>query len=350
MADRDTLRAAVAAGILTEAQAAGVLALGQSRSGARESLKPGEEPFELFRGFNEIFIVVGLGILGLGWTGAMTYALYDGTIRTPDDVMALYALMTAVPLWLLSEYFIRRRRMVAPAIMLTLSWAALALMPGPKLFADGVPFQTGWSLPGTYVLATALVLLHWWRFRVPIALSAATLGVFAGLLTATIGEGEAPQSFEALFLLSGEGTTPWITLALGIAVFAIAMAFDMSDPHRVTRRSANGFWLHILAAPAIVNTVALTLLAEDGRAWLLILFLGLVAMVAMVIDRRSFLIAGAGYAVAVGSSVGDGEGFFLTALALGAGLLIAGAKWEAIRGWLLRRLAPVLPLGRLPPG
>jgi hypothetical protein len=27
------------------------------------------------------------------------------------------------------------------------------------------------------------------------------------------------------------------------------MAFDMSDPHRVTRRAAQGFWLHVVARP-----------------------------------------------------------------------------------------------------
>jgi hypothetical protein len=32
---------------------------------------PGDEPFELFKGFNEIFIVVGLVILTTGWVSAL---------------------------------------------------------------------------------------------------------------------------------------------------------------------------------------------------------------------------------------------------------------------------------------
>ena len=61
MADvsRDDLRAAVAAGHLSAAQAASVLALAQARAGVR---LPEDEPFELFRGFAEIFVAVGLGV------------------------------------------------------------------------------------------------------------------------------------------------------------------------------------------------------------------------------------------------------------------------------------------------
>jgi hypothetical protein len=46
--------------------------------------------------------------------------------------------------------------------------------------------------------------------------------------------------------------------------FAAAMYFDLKDPQRVTRYSACGFWLHIAAAPALVNTVAVTLLNQGN--------------------------------------------------------------------------------------
>ena len=130
------------------------------------------------------------------------------------------------------------------------------------------------------------------------------------------------------------------------------MAFDLSDPHRVTRRAANGFWLHLLAAPMLVNTVALTLLDRGTPAAqaLLIAFLALVALVAIVIDRRSFLVSGVGYSVALAGTVFGGAGSALTVLALGAVLLLLGAFWDRIRAALLRPLAPVLPLHRLPAG
>ena len=62
MIGTDDIRAAVASGLLTEGQAASLTALADSRRGAREGLDPGDEPFELFRGFNEIFIIVVLTI------------------------------------------------------------------------------------------------------------------------------------------------------------------------------------------------------------------------------------------------------------------------------------------------
>ena len=128
------------------------------------------------------------------------------------------------------------------------------------------------------------------------------------------------------------------------------MWFDMSDPHRVTRRSANGFWLHVVAAPALVNTIALTLLDRDtaGSNILLVAVLAFFALVAIVIDRRSFLLAAIGYSVALAFTVLGGDGAPTTVLSLGIVLLILGAFWEKIRARLLR-LMPFLPLDRLPP-
>ena len=66
MIDTDDIRAAVGSGLLTESQAASLTALAHSRKGAREGLDPGDEPFELFRGFNEVFVMIGLTILAAG--------------------------------------------------------------------------------------------------------------------------------------------------------------------------------------------------------------------------------------------------------------------------------------------
>ena len=138
---------------------------------------------------------------------------------------------------------------------------------------------------------------------------------------------------------------------LGLMVFAVAMVFDMSDPHRVTRRSANGFWLHVVAAPALVNTVALSLLDRDtsGANLVLLAFLALFAIVAIVIDRRSFLIAAIGYIVTLAATVLDGDGAALTVLVLGIVLLLLGAFWERIRARILKLMPGFVPLHRLPP-
>lgn len=352
MIDRDDLKAAVGSGLLSEKQAAGLISLADSRRGARAALRAGDEPFELFKGFNEIFIVIGLLILSSGWWGVVTLAFGDRIVNLQDYALGV-ALAGAVFLWLLSEYFIRKRRMVAPAIALSVMFAAnaafgfVAVMSEPFMIAQG----DYTSVPFPLFLATLALAAYWWRFRVPFAMAMIAVGLFVVAIIFAASRGGRIAGISDLFLLSAGGPFAWITLALGLIVFAVAMAFDMSDPHRVTRRSANGFWLHVVAAPALVNTVALSLLDQDsaGSNIILVAVLTLFAIVAIVIDRRSFLIAAIGYIVVLAGTVLDGDGAALTVLALGLVLLLLGAFWERIRARILRLMPGFVPLHKLPP-
>jgi len=349
MIETDDIRASVAAGILTEKQAASLTALAHSRRGAREGLNPGDEPFELFKGFNEVFIVVGLLILSIGWIGLIT-AVFDTQIIGFRDAALWYGAPAAAALWLLSEYFIWRRRMIGPAIALSILFGLNAGVTLVAYFAE--PFMIGQqdysSLPFPLALTTIAVGVFWFRFRVPFAMAMIAISLFiVAMMVAAINQG-TPQNPADLFLLSAGGPFAWITLGLGIAIFIAAMAFDMSDPHRVTRRSANGFWLHVVAAPALVNTIALSLINNDNMTALLA-FLAVIAVIAMIIDRRSFLITAIGYVVAVAGTVFGGDGIATTILALGIVLLILGAFWEKFRARLLRLMLGIIPLHRLPP-
>ena len=349
MIETDDIRASVAAGILTERQAASITALAHSRRGAREGLHPGDEPFELFKGFNEIFIIVGLLILSLGWAGLIS-AMFDTQIIGLRYAALWYGIPGAVVLWLLSEYFIWRRRMVGPAIALSILFAINAGATLIAYFAN--PFMIGQldlsSLQFPLAMTTIAVAAFWLRFRVPFAMAMIAVSLFlVAMMAAAINQG-SPESATDIFLLSAGGPFAWITLGLGVAIFAAAMAFDMSDPHRVTRRAANGFWLHVVAAPAMVNTIALSLI-DDENLIALLAFLAVIAVIAMIIDRRSFLITAIGYVVAVAGTVFGGDGIATTILALGIILLILGAFWEKFRAQLLRRLPSFIPLHRLPP-
>lgn len=349
MMDRDDLRAAVGAGIVTEGQAASLTSLADSRRGARTDLAVGDEPFELFKGFNEVFIVVGLLILAMGWAGVVGVA-YAAEITNPQQAAMLYGSIGALIIWAMSEYFIRRRRMVGPAIALSILFTGNAAIALTAYFAQ--PFMVAQqdyaSLPLPFILGTAAIGVFWYRFRVPFAMAMIAVGFFiVAILMAATSQG-TPQDPSDLFLLSAGGPFAWITLVLGLLVFAVAMAFDMSDPHRVTRRSANGFWLHVVAAPTLVNTLALTLLDRNAH-WALLGVMLIFALVAIVIDRRSFLIAAIGYIVALASTVFDGETTALTVLILGIILLLLGAFWEKFRARLLRLMPRFVPLHRLPP-
>ena len=349
MISRDDLKAAVGAGIVTEEQAASLAGLADRRRGARSDLPIGDEPFELFKGFNEIFIVVGLLILSFGWASFVGIA-YASQISNPQQFALLYGGAGTAALWLLSEYFVRRRRMVAPAIALSILFAINAALTMTAYFAQ--PFMVAQadysSLPWPFAVGTFTLLIYWFRFRVPFAMAMIAVGCFiVAILMAATSQG-TPQNPSDIFLLSTGGPFAWITLLLGIAVFAVAMIFDMSDPHRVTRRAANGFWLHVVAAPALVNTVALTLLDRDAN-WALFGVMMVFAVVAIIIDRRSFLIAAIGYILALASTVFDGDSAAMTVLLLGVILLLLGAFWQKIRARLLRLLPRFMPLHRLPP-
>ncbi|GAA6180712.1 MULTISPECIES: hypothetical protein [unclassified Shimia] len=352
MISKDDLRAAVGSGLLNEQQAASLAALADSRRGAREDLAIGDEPFELFKGFNEIFIVIGLLILASGWAAINGIALATEIVNYKAKLVSMTSL-SAVVLWLLSEYFIRRRRMVAPAIALSCLWAINAGSGITAYFAQ--PFMVAQedfsSLPLPLALTTLAMLIFWLRFRVPFAMALIAVGVFGIALMMGANQAGTPTSAEDLFLLSAGGPFAFITLGVGIAVFAVAMYFDMSDPHRVTRRSAQGFWLHVVAAPALINTVALTLLdaGSNNAHLLLIAFLLGFAVIAIIIDRRSFLIAAIGYTVALAGTVFEGEGAAMTVFILGIFLVVLGAFWSRIRAALLAPLSGILPLHRLPP-
>jgi hypothetical protein len=346
--DRDDLRAAVAAGIISEAQAASLTALLAKRAGARATLDPREEPFELFRGFNEIFIVVGLLILFGAWSALSGVMMFD-RLGMAGGRGALAALVTMLGLVALARYFTLRRRMVAPSILIAGLFGLCALQLG---------LSTGWmagmAFPGRFAFGAGIATLclagFYVVFRVPVTAALIALGVFAtgGALLMTGGAG-IPEPRD-LFLLTAEGPFALATIVMGVATLAVAMRFDMADPHRIGRRSAAAFWLHVVAAPAIVNTVALTLfdIGSAGSQAALLLFLLVIAVFALIIDRRSFLVSGAGYVVALALVVFK-DAAAGAILALGAGLVLLGAQWEGLRRRILDALPAFPGKDRLPP-
>lgn len=345
---RDDLRAAVGAGMMSEAQAASLIALAEEREGVRARRSGLDEPFELFRGFNEIFIVVGLAILFAGWSGVTGLSVFAAS--TGYVLGILYSLVAMGALILLARYFTIARRMVAPSISLAIMFGLSAVQFGLSVAAMmDATFQGSWTVAAGF--AGVLLSLYYAIFRVPftVALIAVSVVVLAfGLVT--MG-GSVPDSPADIFLLSADGPFAIITIILGLVGLAIALAFDMSDPHRVTRRAASGFWLHVIAAPAIVNTVALTLFEnpDTGARLVLLVFIMLMALFAVIIDRRSFLVSGVGYVVALSISVVEGEGAFLVILLLGAGMVLLGAQWERMRGAIMKALPDFPGKDRLPP-
>ncbi|GGE55288.1 hypothetical protein [Actibacterium pelagium] len=340
----DDLRAAVQAGTITEAQAVSIITLSEARQGFRENIEGLDEPFELFKGFNEIFIVLGLSILFAGFVGVT--GLLSVVV---GEASFLPSIIGIAGVWVAARYFIGVRRMIGPASALAAMFACFSIALGLSVASlfdasnEAVAAIVGAS-------TTGLLLLFWRVFHVPFVLALVALSAWMTSFAATSQNGFSLLRFQDLFDLTSSGPYPLVTLVLGLVALFFAMRFDMSDPHRVTRRSVDGFWLHVIAAPAIVNTVALTISTSGtmvGQIGVLV-FVILIGAFAIIIDRRSFLISGVGYAVAIAVTALDGKAFYFMLL-LGVFLVTLGAQWEALRNWMMKRLPDFPGKDRLPP-
>ncbi|TAG13268.1 MAG: hypothetical protein EAZ40_14915 [Rhodobacterales bacterium] len=343
----EDLRAAVAAGVLTEAQAASVTTLANDRAGKRAAMPAEDEPFEFFKGFSEIFISIGLVILLTGATALLT-------------VFGGFALLTLVPLataaiaWWWAGYFTLKRRMTLPSMVLASAFGTGIVVFAFTVLARAEMGERGIAIAGFSLSAIAMVL--WYRhFRLPFSAflaGAAVLGVVYSVTASAANLAPiATGNYRLLFDLAESPAFATATLLFGIGAFLTGMWFDVRDPHRLGRYAATAFWCHLLAAPALVNTVAVTLLNGGGTGLLAIALL-LITLLALVIDRRSFLTAAIVYiAIVIAWLMDDNSGtaWIFTLLFLGAFITAIGTWWVQLRALVMRILPNFPGKSRLPP-
>ncbi|KMS57468.1 hypothetical protein [Sphingobium cupriresistens] len=340
MYSESDLQDAVAAGAIP-AQAA--QALRDHVAARRASPMVDEEHFRLLTGFNDIFVAIAsvLLLLAVGWLGN---GLRFGA---PDHHPAFMAgLLVAAVSWGLAEYFTRRRHMALPSILLLGGFVGGIVFAIGALGAQMFP-DAGDSLASMIlcVAAGAGVLAawaHWRRFMVPITVAvgaAAAAGVGVSLVMAA---------------MPGSMTLPFtLLLVAGLAIFALAMWWDMSDRARTTRRSDVAFWLHLAAAPMIAHSLfyLLGVLKGDeisaGRAALVIALYVAFGLVALAIDRRALLVSSLAYVLfalyGLFRQAGAVEmSWALTALVIGSALLLLSALWHHARALIVGGLPPRL--------
>lgn len=330
----DALRTAVAKGLVTADQAQGLRDLESARTPAFDREPHDDERFRFISGFSDIFVTIGLGL----FLGALGYFSGDMIGNTGMFVVI------AVASWLLAEYFTRNQRMALPSIVLLLVYAGAVFSAVAEAFNPSQSFGMGLGNHGgspivvAGLVTAAAAALHYWRFRVPVTIAAGVAALVASVVALL---------FMAAPDFAIQAAKP-LLLACGLAVFTLAMRFDLSDPLRQTRRTDIAFWLHMLAAPLIVHPLVSSLAGEGGSeavsAWsILAIFIGL-ALVALVVDRRAILVSGlsyAGYAfgaLVVKAGLSDSV-VPLTMLVLGALVLLLSAGWHGLR----RGLVPLLP-------
>ncbi len=345
---RDDLRAAVASGVIDEAQAVSLQTLSDQRMGYRANMVGDDEPFELFKGFAEIFVTVGIGLLMSGFIGLT--ALLGDAIFIP--------LVGLVVSWGMAMYFTKKRRMSLPSIALCLSFAACAAFLIWAIVADDFGRMNATHTIMIGVVGMATMIGYFAFFRLPFTMF--VVGVF-GIVT-TLGivdliDGTALQTRGALTDFFDLRESPLLaigTLVFGVLAFLAALYFDTKDPHRVSRYASTAFWLHILAAPALVNTLVMSNYTMGGIGTVIaIIVLTLFTLLAVIIDRRSFLTAGLIYmGLLIAQAIGDTGTEWapvLTTLVLGVFVTALGAFWTQARAAIMGALPDFPGKDRLPP-
>ena len=341
----EDLDAAIAAGILTPETASRLRAYVEQRRAAPVA---DEEQFRLLTGFNDIFVSIAvlLVLIALAWLGGRIAQWFG-------------AALVAVACWGLAEFFTARRRMALPSILLLLGWVggvsvvSLLTISGATQLEPGGP-----RLALSALAAGAAAYAHWLRFKVPITVAAGT-GAVLGLLI-LIASTTIPGGFRLIL--------PLIFLS-GLCLFGLALWWDMSDPGRRTRRADVAFWLHLSAAPLLVHP-AFSWLGLASAPWelatappssgavdfsrpaLAVAIYLLLALVALLIDRRALMVSALAYVLYAMNAFFRGTGdltisLALSALIAGAALLLLSAYWRPARRGLLK-LTPKWFRARLP--
>jgi hypothetical protein len=331
------LDAAVAAGVL-DAQA--VATFRAHVAGERSTPMVDEEQFRLITGFNDIFVVIAsiLVLSAVGWIGT----------QLNNALGAAAVVLTA---WALAEYFTRVRRMALPSIVLLLAFVAAAVWTALLVLPSGFDNTEQRIAPLSYAVAAALgataAWLHWQRFQVPI----------------TVAAGTAALASVALFLVASvlpADALQWLNVAVflaGSVAFVVAMRWDLSDPQRQTQRSDVAFWLHLVAAPLMVQPIfALVGLLGNAsdllEALVVVMVYLVIGVIALIIDRRALLVSALAFLLSALSGIFEAFGavdpnIALAALLIGSALLLLSAFWDTTRAVLVRRL-PQLWQARLP--
>lgn len=289
----------------------------------KETSSVDEENFSLISGFNDIFVVIACMLL-------LFSSLW--VVRGVNEQLglALFSLLA----WGLAEFFVRKRRLALPAIVLLLSFVGGVFALCLGLFHP--------VSQAAYIVASALsavaAYLHWLRFQVPITVAAGSAAAI-GVVVATVMSifPEAKDWFMGILFVCG------------VMAFLFAMYWDASDRTRTTRRSDVAFWLHLLAAPLIIHPVFSNLGILEGKEGLssMAVVLGLyllMTFISVAVDRRAFMVSSLVYVIYAISNLlkvygAVGHSFSLTGVIIGSALLLLSAFWHSTRA----RVVTLLP-------
>ncbi len=359
MPSRHVLAEAVKKGIIEQQQADALVQL--ENSTAIQNNLPlkadldaeDDEGFRFISGFNDIFLALGVVLV--------LYGLSLSRLSTGP----LGHVLIVIILWVMGEIFSGWLKRTLPSMIVVTAFTYHVMAAASIFFLDielsFLDLFGDWSNRVSLIPLFAIGLLaaavYYGRFKLPFALFVSGLQIIGIVLiyASTILD-------ETLI-----GYIIPLLLVTGLALFALAMWFDVSDPLRQTRMSDNAFWLHLLASPLIVHSIMwqsaiwtigfeetnslrdLQIVAPTLAVVVLSIFLILV-VIALIIDRRAMLVSSLVYvSVAVtyfvtqhGTSLGTAS---LTPVLIGAAIIALGVGWRPMR----QLIYTLLPLGFIEP-
>jgi len=346
MFDRDDLRAAVSADLLSADQASRLEAFFLSRRSAGEDA--GQETLRFLSNFNDIFVTIGIGILFVGIT-ALSGMVFgpSASVSNPAALVLVFGPVALAALGML-EYFCARRRMLLPSMALAVIFVSAVATGVAGVFAQGMgadvsgfwdAFQSVGALGmATFAGALAASLFVFWRYRLPFSLLLAALAATGMAYAGAASLGETGAIF-------GGG----LSLLMGLGTFAAAIWFDMRDPERIRRASDHAFWLHAAAAPQLIlgvsalstgsNVFAGATLGADSaiQGLVLLIMLILMGLIALALNRRALIAASLltfiwTLGFVLNKAGMDGLGVFMTVtMVVGGGVVLLGAGWKTAR-------------------
>jgi len=353
MIDRDDLKAAVNAGVLSSQQAMRLEAFLANRAkGVDMTAGAGDsENLRFLSNFNDIFITIGLIIL-FGGFAALFGVVVGSTVGQSESPLLIGSVMClgfGAFGWLMMEYFCLRRRMLLPSMYLALvtaisGGALLALLYGSAVGLTDLgdsPFEAidkSMMLGISFFLGAALTALAIFRrFGLPFSLFIVAISAAAMIYMWLFRDAEV----QALY----SGFALFVT---GLATLAIALAFDMRDPERVTRSSDHAFWLHLAAAPQVIYGIGGLITgvvgeeASGAEAITLLIVLVVIAIFSLAINRRALIAASLiTFIVTLSqifyeSGVGGLTTFITVSMIIGGGVVFIGAGWKTARKAVLK--------------
>ena len=329
------IKAALEAGIITEAQAGEMLAnkqagqqLGQA-GGAGNQTGPSddqafignEENLRFVRGFSDVFIAIGMVLLAFGLAALAAIMGAKLAFLGAAVIMALFA-----------EYFGRRRRAHLPTLISALAFL-IFVQRGVGAVISDIGFGGGIT---TALITMGAMILFYLRVRLPFCIALIAISALYVFYT-------------LIFKLMPDFATAhlgWILCLGGIITFTAALYYDGKDLHRTTRFSDNAFWLHFTAAPLIIHGLALetvrlnadmlfglvpVMTLKETDAAILLIIIGFITIIALAINRRALIVSSLGYAAfALGflikdTGLGIGSIITVTLIVLGGMIVFLGA-------------------------